>query len=298
VNSDLSNESATADYSKNGHYGPFSRTVGQKEVEMEKHSLNARLVQLKEEVNENMKLTIIGPWGGYPKANEASSGYLLQQGEFNLLIDCGSGVLSFLQNHIDPVNLNAVVISHYHPDHIADIGVLQHALLIGKYFHKEIKTLPIYGHRESEEYKSLTYKDITKGLMIDENTKLSIGPFSVRFLKTRHPVPCYAMKIVSSEGTLVYTADSAYQEAFVDFAKDCDLLLCESNLFSGMNGDQAGHMTSTEAGRIAKRSGAKKLVLTHLPQYGSLQQLKEEAEREYDGPVILAEKDLQIIVNR
>lgn len=135
-------------------------------------------------------------------------------------------------------------------------------------------------------------------MTIHENSKLSIGPFSVSFLKTRHPVPCFAMKIVSSEGTFVYTADFAYPEAFVDFAKDCELLLCESNLFSGMNGDQNGHMTSAEAGRIAARSGAKKLVLTHLPQYGSLIQLQEEAEREYDGPVILAEKDLQIMVKK
>lgn len=287
---------------------PFTQIIkDRKRSKCSKLSLNVHLINagitltevlLMEEVIENMKLTIIGPWGGYPKANEASSGYILQQSGFNLLIDCGSGVLSFLQNHIEPENLDAVLISHYHADHVADIGVLQHALLIRKYLNKEIKTLPIYGHNESEDYRSLTYKNITKGSVIDENTELSIGPFSVSFLKTRHPVPCYAMKIASDEGTLVYTADSAYQAAFVDFAKDCDLLLCESNLFSGMNGDQTGHMTSTEAGRLAAQSGAKKLVLTHLPQYGSLHQLKEEAESEFNGPVILAEKDLQIVVKK
>ena len=80
-----------------------------------------------------MKLTVIGHWGGYPKQNEASSGYLLSHNGFHLLIDCGSGVLSQLQNYMQPEDIDAVIISHYHPDHIADIGVLQHARLIKKF---------------------------------------------------------------------------------------------------------------------------------------------------------------------
>ena len=77
-----------------------------------------------------MKITVIGFWGGYPAKNEASSGYLLEYGDYRILLDCGSGVLSELQNHMRPEELHAVVLSHYHPDHIADVGVLQHALLI------------------------------------------------------------------------------------------------------------------------------------------------------------------------
>lgn len=80
-----------------------------------------------------MKLTVIGHWGGYPKMGEASSGYLLEHKGFKLLVDCGSAVLSQLQYYLKPTELDAVIVSHYHPDHVADIGVLQHALLIGKY---------------------------------------------------------------------------------------------------------------------------------------------------------------------
>ena len=69
-----------------------------------------------------MKITTIGWWGAYPDANEASSGYLLESEGYYVLIDCGSGVLSRLQNYIALQNLDAVVLSHYHWDHVADIG--------------------------------------------------------------------------------------------------------------------------------------------------------------------------------
>ena len=74
-----------------------------------------------------IKITTIGWWGAYPSANDATSGYLLQSGNLNVLIDCGSGVLARLQNYIDLERLDAVVLSHYHWDHIADIGCLQYA---------------------------------------------------------------------------------------------------------------------------------------------------------------------------
>ncbi|WP_039237595.1 MBL fold metallo-hydrolase [Bacillus thermotolerans] len=242
-----------------------------------------------------MNVTVIGCWGGYPKVNEASSGYLFEEGGFKMLIDCGSGVLSKLQNHIQPEDLDAVLLSHYHPDHVADIGVLQHARLIGKYLDKEVSTLPIYGHREDEQgFAALTYKDITEGRAYNPDEKLSVGPFTVEFLRTAHPVPCYAMKISTRRNSVVYTADSSYQESFVSFAKGSSVLLCESNFYKGMNGAAAGHMTSEEAGKLARLAEVNTLVLTHLPHYGDLSKLKEEAEEEFYGNVLMASENLEI----
>ncbi|MBB2481176.1 MBL fold metallo-hydrolase [Bacillus sp. APMAM] len=236
-----------------------------------------------------MKLTVIGQWGGYPKVNEASSGYLLEHDQYKLLIDCGSAVLSKLQNFVQPEDLNAVIISHYHPDHIADIGVLQHALLIGKYMDKNIQTISIYGHQEDEHgFQALNFQDVTKAVPYDPSGKLQIGPFSISFLKTKHPVPCYAMRIEVEDQVFVYTADTSYIESLNAFAKDADVLLCECNFYGNMDGSGAGHMTSYDAGELANLAGAKRLVLTHLPQYGDLEQLKTEAAEKFSGDVILA----------
>ncbi|MEG0781710.1 MBL fold metallo-hydrolase, partial [Carnobacterium sp.] len=72
-----------------------------------------------------MKLTILGYWGGYPINNEGTSSYLVESEGYHLLIDAGSASLISLENHLDPLELDAVILSHYHHDHVADIGVLQ-----------------------------------------------------------------------------------------------------------------------------------------------------------------------------
>ncbi|MDP4083921.1 MAG: MBL fold metallo-hydrolase [Bacillota bacterium] len=242
-----------------------------------------------------MKLTVIGFWGGYPKRNGASSGYLLEHNGFQLLLDCGSGVLSKMQNILQPEELNAVLLSHYHPDHIADIGVLQHARLIQGLLGSGMTNLPIYGHHFNQtEFTKLTFKEVTKGVAYVPEEALTVGPFQVTFLKTNHPVPCYAMRISADGKTIVYTGDSSFKAEFIDFSKNADLLLCECNFYGHQDGKSAGHMTSTEAGKLAEQASVKQLILTHLPQYGHLPDLVSEASKEYSGIVALAEEFLTI----
>lgn len=236
-----------------------------------------------------MKFTVIGNWGGYPKADEASSGYLLEHNGFQLLIDFGSGVLAKMQNLILPEQIDAVILSHYHPDHIADIGVLQHARLIQGFLGKEMNCLPIYGHGENElEFSKLTYKNITKGIEYESDQTLIIGPFTIQFLQTDHPVSCYAMRIEAGGKSLVYTADTSYKEEFIPFCSEVDLLVCECNFYGNQNGKNAGHMTSYDAGTLANKASVKNLLLTHLPHFGNLEQLKMEANEIYNGPISIA----------
>jgi ribonuclease BN (tRNA processing enzyme) len=242
-----------------------------------------------------MKLTVIGYWGGYPKKNEASSGYLLEHNGFNLLLDCGSGILSKLQNVLQPEELDAVILSHYHPDHIADIGVLQHARLIQGFLGKKMTTLSVYGHHfDQNEFTKLTYKDITKGVAFDPAASLAVGPFQIRFLKTDHPVPCYAMRIEADGKVIIYTGDGSYKNELINFCKNADLLLCECNFYGNQDGKQAGHMTSLEAGGLAQMALVKQLCLTHLPHYGNTQELVNEASSKYPGIIKLAEEFLTI----
>lgn len=240
---------------------------------------------------------MIGQWGGYPKANEASSGYLVEHDGFKLLIDCGSAVLSKLQTYIAAEELDAVILSHYHPDHVADIGVLQHALLISKYMNQGGSNLPIFGHRQDEAaFETLTYKDITTGVAYHPEQTLHIGPFEIDFLQTKHPVPCFAMRVEAGGQVLVYTADSAYLNAFDKFSENADVLLCECNFYKGMDGAAAGHMTSEEAGSLAKKSNVGKLILTHLPHFGDHEQLKAEAAEQFPGDILLASQGLKVFI--
>ncbi|WP_110929032.1 MBL fold metallo-hydrolase [Bacillus massiliglaciei] len=237
-----------------------------------------------------MKITVIGCWGGYPAKNEASSGYLLEYENYRILLDCGSGVLSELQNHLKPGELDAVVLTHYHPDHVADIGVLQHAILIDQFLgQKRENPLPIYGHDlDKAEFDKLTYKNITKGIAYSEEQPLKIGPLTFTFMKTEHPVPCFAMRIEAEGDTIVYTGDSSYMDELAEFSKDANVLVCESNFYSDMDASKAGHMTAKEAGITARKADVQLLLLTHLPHYGELEQLKKEAAEEFPREIAIA----------
>lgn len=244
-----------------------------------------------------MKLTILGYWGGYPTRNAGTSSYLLESKGYHLWLDAGSASLIALENHVDPLDVDAVLLSHYHYDHIADLGVFQFTRQLKGTGEKRAPIVPIYGHTEDEEnFHRLTMDRVSEGISYEEGETFSIGPFEITTMRTLHPVPCFAFRIEerATGKVLVFTADSGYLESFARFSKEADVLMTDTNFFNGMENHRV-HMTATEVGRIAKEANVKKLVLTHLPQVGDLELLKQQAMDEFESEeVILAAKDLEI----
>ncbi|ASK60845.1 hypothetical protein CFK37_00790 [Virgibacillus phasianinus] len=239
-----------------------------------------------------MKCTVIGFWGGYPAKGGATSSYLFEKDGFSLLVDVGSGALSAVQNYKHVMDIDAVVLSHYHHDHIADIGVLQYAWLVHSYLREEKEILPIYGHQEDPaKFKTLTH-ECTEGIAYDPEGVLEVGPFLITFLKTGHPVPCYGMRITDGEDVIVYTADTTYKKEWASFAKDADLLITDCNFYEEQDGSKAGHMNSGEGATIARDANAAELLLSHLPQYGDTTNLIKEAANYYNGKIELARTGL------
>ncbi|MEN2767696.1 MBL fold metallo-hydrolase [Ornithinibacillus xuwenensis] len=239
-----------------------------------------------------MKLTVIGYWGGYPAPDSATSSYLIEKDGFSLLVDAGSGSISKLQKYKNIMEIDAVILSHYHHDHIADIGVLQYAWLVQSYLVENKDILPIYGHTEDRVgFEKLTH-EFTEGIAYEPNETLSIGPFTINFLKTKHPVPCYGMRITDGENVIVYTADTSYLEEWIEFSKNADLLITDSNFYANQDGSAAGHMTSREGGTIAEAANVGELILSHLPQYGNREELITQASDVYKGKILLAEEGL------
>src|SRR5690625_2659211 len=187
-----------------------------------------------------MKVTVIGCWGGFPPANGATSCYLVEKDGFVLIIDLGSGALTKLQSKIKIMDIDAVILSHYHHDHIADIGVLQYARLVGHYLTKREDILPIYGHDEDQlAFQALSH-DFTEGIAYDPDQTLEVGPFFITFLKTKHAVPCYGMRITDGKSMFVYTADTAYHDRWLEFAKDADMIITDCNFYAHQNASTAG----------------------------------------------------------
>lgn len=239
-----------------------------------------------------MKLTVIGWWGAYPGPGGASSGYLIENKDDRFLLDCGSGVLTKLYDYTDITQLNNIVLSHYHADHIADVGCFQYAAKVQLSLNERKVPISIYGHNMSDFFNKLSYENASVGMPLIEGIPLALGSFTLNFKLTSHPVPSFAVRVDTKDGSLGYTGDTGWDNGLVDFFKGVDLLLCESSLYNKFKGRVEGHLTSGEAGQLAREAGVGELILTHLPHFGDHRDLLSEAAEEFTGNIILAKSDL------
>jgi ribonuclease BN (tRNA processing enzyme) len=193
-----------------------------------------------------------------------------------------------LQNYLDLEQLDAVVLSHYHWDHIADIGCLQYASRVLMDLGKREKPIHIYGHREDANFELLSYLSYSVAHGYDAAGVVKIGDLNFSFSRNVHPDPCFSMRIEKNNKTLVYIADTEWTDDLVTIAKNADLLFCESSLYDEYIGRIPGHLTSGEAGVVAAEAGVQHLVLNHLPHFGDHNMLVKQAAKKFKGPVELA----------
>ncbi|MBB5174375.1 MBL fold metallo-hydrolase [Texcoconibacillus texcoconensis] len=246
-----------------------------------------------------MKLTIIGHWGAYPEAGEATSSYLIEDENTKLLLDCGSASVSTLQQYTTLEDIDAVLLSHHHHDHVADLGVLKYSRIVSIGLGNTNENIPVYSPAKESEDKRTPFKG--KGITFhtyQETDQLLFGNIQVTFQKTIHPSPCYAMRVeqLDTRRVLTYTADTSFDASLSTFAAHSDILIAESSFYDGQDATSYGHLTSTQAATIADQAFADTLVLTHLPHFGDKKQLVTEAATVFAGNIELAQKGKQLSI--
>jgi ribonuclease BN (tRNA processing enzyme) len=219
-------------------------------------------------------LRVLGCAGAYPGAGSACSGYLLEAGGRRIWIDAGGGTLAELQRHCSLADLDAIWISHLHPDHCSDLPLAFHVLAFSGI--QLARPLPVLGPagwakrvdaflaRPGVMARVVDVVELTDGAQAD------FGDLQLEAIATVHGIETYGLRATIANRALAYTADTGPCQALERLAAGSDLFVCEAFLSPGGPFEvtaetNAISLTPEQAGQAAAAGGAARLVLTHLP---------------------------------
>lgn len=231
-----------------------------------------------------MRLTVLGRYGPFPAAGGACSGYLVEDDETAVLLDCGNGVMARLLTYKRLEALDAIILTHLHSDHISDMMVLRYAVDILKNRGLWERPLPVYApSAPAGIWEELLFKDVFDLRELKPGMISTIGSITASFAPMVHPVPAFAVKLKGEDGhTLVYSGDTAQSDDLVGFAQQCDMLLCDGGLLTAeKTSPNVPHLTAAEAAMAAVYARAKAFLVTHLWFEHDEQLYLKEARQHY-----------------
>ena len=244
-----------------------------------------------------MRLTVLGACGAWPEPRQACSGFLVEHDGFRLVLDLGYATVPRLLSHLDAGQVDAVVISHGHPDHCADLNPLLRARALNDH---PPASLPVYAPPGAlDAVLALDGKDMlgSSYLLHDvvPGTSFSIGPFEVDTRLLPHWLPNLGVRLTAAGRSLAYTGDSGPSDEVVNLARNADLLLAEATHLDPVAEDARLYMSSpTVAGRQAEAAGVGRVLLTHLWPGTDRAQALAEAGAQYSGDLGVAVADLAV----
>jgi ribonuclease BN (tRNA processing enzyme) len=246
-----------------------------------------------------VQLTVLGGCGAWPAAGQACSGYLVEHGGFRLLIDPGYATLPRLLAHVDAADVDAVLVTHGHPDHCADLNPLLRARCLRP---DPPPPLPAYAlpgaldavlaldARMFARTRPVRVRDLTP----DE--RFTIGPFAVESRMLPHFVPNTGVRLAADGAVLAYTGDSGPDAGIAELGRDADLLISEATYVEQVTdpADVGFLSTAADAGRDASAAGAGRLLLTHLWPGTDPDAAAGAARQAFAGAIDVARSDLVI----
>jgi len=243
-----------------------------------------------------MRLTVVGCSGSYPGPESAASCYLLESQQhgrtWRVLLDAGSGSLGPLHKHIDPLDVDAIFVSHLHPDHYFDLS--GHYVLRKYHPAGHQPRIPVWGPPGIARRLALAYglpEDPGMSAEFDfheyAGTPVVMGPFTVTPSRVRHPVVAYGLRVAADGALLAYTGDTGPGAEVVALAQGADVLLAEAAFQEGDDNPRDLHLTGKDAGDAAAAAGVGLLLLTHIPAWNDRQRTLTEATKAFDGRVEL-----------
>lgn len=257
-----------------------------------------------------MKLTIVGCSGSFPGPSSPASCYLLSANDgertWRILLDLGSGALGSVQKYMDLQDIDAIMLTHLHPDHCMDLCGL-HVAIRWDPQGWGAGRIPVYGPVATADRLATAY-----GLELDpgmhpefdfrnweEHKSVEIGPFTITPYGVDHPVEeAYALRVEATEfdgsgmdrhTVLTYSGDTDSCTGLEEAAANANMFLCEAAFEEGRDDAIRGvHLTGKRAAQAATAAGAKRLLLTHLPVWTDANRVVAEARAEFPADVAVA----------
>jgi ribonuclease BN (tRNA processing enzyme) len=239
-----------------------------------------------------VKLTIVGCSGSVPGPDSAASSYLVEHDGFRLLLDLGSGAFGALQRHLDPADVDAVVLSHLHADHCLDLT----AMVVHRRYGvpAPLPRIPVLGPSGTHDRLAMAYDPAARGGLRDVFSVAAVtpgerelGPFRLRFERVNHPVETHAVRLEAGGRALAYSGDTGISDGLVAAAAGADVLLCEASVTDGQPHLPDLHLTGRDAGEHAAKAGVGRLLITHVPPWTDAAVVGAAAATAFGGPTEL-----------
>jgi len=252
-------------------------------------------------MEKQLEITPLGTVSPYCKDNKNCPGILIEYQNNKILLDCGEGI-SRLLNFPDDLNNLIIILSHLHKDHYSGLSSLAYASYCYKKLgclNKRIKVyIPQTKNLDFEYLINYGKENYLKFIPYNEKDSITQGNMKITFKSNPHQLKTYSTKISTEIGTIVYSADTGYKNnCLEEFAKNADLLICESTFLKNQCKKNDTHLYAYEAATIAKKANVKKLMLTHFwPEIDKLQYVKE-AQEIFEN-TIAAEEDKKLILKK
>ncbi|MDQ3983411.1 MAG: MBL fold metallo-hydrolase [Actinomycetota bacterium] len=235
-----------------------------------------------------MKVTILGSAGMYATPSRAASGYLVELGGTRIWLDAGAGTWRNLLAHVDYTEIDGVVLTHRHPDHVTDVFQAFHARQYGA--SEPLEPVPLWAPGETLERVLGFARELDTSFDLREikaGDALEVGGARISLHEMAHSVETVGVRIESGE-TFAYSADTGPGGDLDALAAGADVFLCEAT-FQNSDPPWEGHLSAAQAGSIAARAGVGRLVITHLrPGRDDELSLAEAEAASGDVPVELA----------
>jgi ribonuclease BN (tRNA processing enzyme) len=244
-----------------------------------------------------MRLTVLGGCGAWPEAGQACSGFLVEHDGFRLVIDLGYATVPRLLERAAPGDVDAVFISHGHPDHCADLNPLLRARVFRD---NPAPALPVYALPGAlDAVMALDSPETLTGALdlteLSPGGQLEIGPFRAQTHLLPHWMPNVGLRLAAGEAVLAYTGDCGPSPLITQLALQADLLLAEASYIDLVPEDSLHYLSSaSQAGRRAAQAGAGRLLLTHLLPGTDAAAAQDAAASHYTGQVGIAASGLVI----